>query len=117
MRFLVDECTGPAVARWLRGQQHEVFSVFDEARGMSDSDILAKGLAENWVIVTNDKDFGDLVFKEGRRHGGVIFLRLDDSRAASKIAALQRLLERHGDDLVDQYTVVRGNLIRIVPQG
>ena len=41
MRFLVDECTGPAVARWLREQSHEVFSVYEEARGMSDDDILA----------------------------------------------------------------------------
>ena len=34
MRFLVDECTGPSVAEWLRNQKHEVFSVFEEARGM-----------------------------------------------------------------------------------
>ena len=34
MRFLVDECTGPAVASWLRDHNHEVFSVFDEARGV-----------------------------------------------------------------------------------
>ena len=31
MRFLVDECTGPTVAKWLRGKSHEVFSVYDEA--------------------------------------------------------------------------------------
>lgn len=35
MRFLVDECTGPAVARWLREHQHDVFSVYEEARGMT----------------------------------------------------------------------------------
>jgi hypothetical protein len=34
MRFLVDECTGPTVAGWLREQQHEVFSVYEQARGM-----------------------------------------------------------------------------------
>jgi len=34
MRFLVDECTGPSVAEWLRNQKHEVFSIFEEARGM-----------------------------------------------------------------------------------
>ena len=34
MRFLVDECTGLAVAHWLRAQKHEVFSVYEEARGM-----------------------------------------------------------------------------------
>jgi hypothetical protein len=40
MRFLVDECTGPAVVRWLRRQGHEVFSVYEEARGMEDEDII-----------------------------------------------------------------------------
>lgn len=33
MRFLIDECTGPAVAEWLRNQRYEVFSVFDEKQG------------------------------------------------------------------------------------
>ena len=42
MRFLVDESTGPAVAAWLREQGHEVFSVYAEARGMDDDDIIHK---------------------------------------------------------------------------
>lgn len=54
MRFLVDESTGPAVAEWLRQQGHEVFSVYTEARGMSDEDIIRKALAENWTLMTND---------------------------------------------------------------
>ena len=37
MRFLVDECTGPAVAEWLREQKHDVFSVYDEARGLREN--------------------------------------------------------------------------------
>jgi predicted nuclease of predicted toxin-antitoxin system len=36
MRLLVDECTGPKVAEWLHSQGHEIFSVFDEARGIED---------------------------------------------------------------------------------
>lgn len=64
MRFLVDECTGPAVARWLREQSHEVFSVFDEARGMVDADILYKAHSENWILITNDRDFGEKVYRE-----------------------------------------------------
>ena len=47
MRFLVDECTGPTVARWLREQKHEVFSVYGDARGMDDDTIIAKAFAEN----------------------------------------------------------------------
>lgn len=58
MRFLVDESTGPAVAVWLRQQGHEVFSVYAEARGMDDNNIIHKAFTENWILMTNDKDFG-----------------------------------------------------------
>jgi len=40
MRFLVDECAGPSLARWLQEQGHDVFSVFDEARGINDEEVL-----------------------------------------------------------------------------
>ena len=84
MRFLVDECTGPVVAEWLRTQNHEVFSVYDEARGSDDDTVIQKAYAENWILITNDKDFGEKVYRERHPHRGVVFLRLDDERAASK---------------------------------
>lgn len=84
MRFLVDECTGPAVASWLHDNGYEVFSVFEEARGMNDDDIIQKAAAENWILITNDKDFGDKVYRDGRLHRGVILLRLEDERSTSK---------------------------------
>ena len=58
MRFLVDECTGPAVAAWLRDHHHDVFSVYENERGMEDDEIIEKALEENWILITNDKDFG-----------------------------------------------------------
>lgn len=42
MRFLVDECTEPAVAKWLRQQGYEVFSVYEQARGIDDDDLVEK---------------------------------------------------------------------------
>jgi len=77
MRFLVDECTGPAVARWLREQGHDVFSLYEQARGMKDADIIQKAFAENWIVVTNDKGFGEKVYRERHPHRGVVLLRLD----------------------------------------
>lgn len=103
MRFLVDECTGPAVARWLSEENHEVFSVYEAARGMDDDTIIAKAFAENWILVTNDKDFGEKVYRERRPHRGVVFLRLEDERAINKIAALRRLLESYAGRLTDQF--------------
>ena len=53
MRFLVDECTGPKVARWLKEQGYEVFSVYDEARGMTDDQIIEKANTEGWILTKN----------------------------------------------------------------
>ena len=106
MRFLVDECTGPAVAHWLRAQKHEVFSVYEEARGMEDDEVITKAFAENWILITNDKDFGEKIYRERRPHKGVVLLRLEDERTVNKIAILQRLLEGYAERLTDQFVVV-----------
>jgi len=112
MRFLVDECTGPAVARWLREESHEVFSVFDEARGMADDEILEKAHSEKWILITNDKDFGEKVYRERRPHRGVVFLRLEDERAASKIQAIDSLLDSYAAQLADAFVVVTERQVR-----
>jgi predicted nuclease of predicted toxin-antitoxin system len=112
MRFLVDECTGPAVAAWLRTQNHEVFSVFEQSRGMNDEDIIQKAASENWILITNDKDFGDKVYRDGRLHRGVILLRLGNESSASKIQVISRLLKGYIDRLPDSFVVVSESQVR-----
>lgn len=112
MRFLVDECTGPAVASWLRKQDHDVFSIFDDARGMDDESIITKALGENRILITNDKDFGDKVYREGRLYKGVILLRLEDERPASKILVLNRLLQNFSSRISDSFLVVTEKQVR-----
>ena len=112
MRFLVDECTGPAVARWLRDQSHEVFSVYEEARGMVDDEILDKAYSEDWIVITNDKDFGEKVYRDKQPHHGVVFLRLQDERSASKIDAIEKLLDGYDDRLADAFVVVTETQVR-----
>lgn len=112
MRFIVDECTGPKVARWLHEQGHEVFSVYDEARGMEDDLIIEKAATEAWVLITNDKDFGEKIHKERRPHRGVVFLRLEDERVGNKIETLRRLLETYADRLTDNFVVVTESRVR-----
>jgi predicted nuclease of predicted toxin-antitoxin system len=112
MRFLVDECTGPAVARWLQAQGHEVFSVYDQSRGAQDDWIIRKAFEEGWVLVTNDKDFGEKVYRERYPHKGVVLLRLEDERSANKIATMQRLIDNHGGLLSERYVVVTERQVR-----
>ncbi len=112
MRFLVDECTGPAVAAWLAKQGHDVFSVYDQSPGATDDDLLDQARRDNWILITNDRDFGELIFREGRQHRGVIFLRLDDERSANKIRVLGQLLAGFAPNLSDKFVVATESQVR-----
>ena len=89
-----------------------MFSVFDEARGMDDEEIIQKALLEQRVLITNDKGFGEKVFRDGRLHGGVILLRLQDERSAPKLAVLSDLLAAYPNEIADSFLVVTETQVR-----
>ncbi len=113
MRFLVDECTGPSVAEWLRNQKHEVFSVFEEARGMDDDDIILKALEENWILITNDKDFGELIFRLNKPSSGTVLLRLRIDSPKNRIKYIYNLIKNYSDKLKSSFIVLSEGQIRI----
>jgi predicted nuclease of predicted toxin-antitoxin system len=113
MRFLVDECTGPAVAHWLREQGHDVVSVYEEARASADDVVIQMASKDERILITNDKDFGEKVFRCRRSHSGVVLLRLNDERPVSKIQVVSRLLELYADKLQGSFIVVSEQRIKI----
>jgi predicted nuclease of predicted toxin-antitoxin system len=112
MRFLVDESTGPVVASWLRAEGHDVFSVYEEARGMDDDTIIHKAFTEHWILITNDKDFGEKVYRECHGHRGIVLLRLADERAINKVETLRRFLAAYAEQLADRFAVVTETRVR-----
>lgn len=86
--------------------------MFDEARGAEDSEVLRKAHAENWILITNDKDFGEKVYRERCAHCGVVLLRLEDERTACKIEALRRLLDSYAARLAGRFVVVTETRVR-----
>jgi predicted nuclease of predicted toxin-antitoxin system len=112
VRFLVDENGGLVVPNWLRSLGHEVFSVYESARGIDDDEVIKKAFDENWILISSDKDFGNKVFREHRPHRGVILLRLENEVSANKIALLQKLLAEYPEQLADNFIVVTEKLIR-----
>ncbi len=69
--------------------------------------------ATDRILITNDKDFGEMVFRERRPHKGIILLRLEDERISNKIAVLGRLFEQHADELGGNFVVVTETTVRI----
>lgn len=113
MRFLVDECAGSSLASWLREQGNDVFSVFDQARGITDDKVLQIAVETERILTTVDKDFGEKIFREKHLHHGVILLRLSDERSKSKIIAMERLLTSFATRISDQFVVVTDTRVRL----
>lgn len=85
------------VAEGLVADGHDVLCVFTSMRGAADRQIIGTAVAEDRVLITNDRDFGDAVFRDGLSHRGVIFLRLQDERPSAKLEIVRRVIREFGD--------------------
>jgi len=81
-------------------------------QGIDDDLVIQKALDGNWILVTNDKDFGEKVFKEHRLHHGIILLRLANESAINKISVLKQLIDNHEMKLSGKFIVVTEKQIR-----
>lgn len=106
MKFIVDECTGPTVAKWLVSEGYDILSISLERKGISDKEILKIALTEDRIVITNDKDFGELIFKEKLSHCGVIFLRLSNETPTNKVFVLKNLLHNHIEIIDKEHFIV-----------
>jgi predicted nuclease of predicted toxin-antitoxin system len=100
------------VARWLRGEGHDVLSIYDEARGLPDAQVLERATAEGRILITADKGFGERIYRSGEPHRGVVLLRLQNERSYRKIDALRRALARYGSGLAEKFVVVTETAVR-----
>jgi predicted nuclease of predicted toxin-antitoxin system len=79
---------------------------------MIDDAIIHKAFAEHWILLTNDKDFGEKVYRERHRHRGVILLRLADERTVNKVETLRRLLAEYAAQRAGRFVVVTETRVR-----
>jgi predicted nuclease of predicted toxin-antitoxin system len=114
MRFVLDQSAEARIGSFLASLGHDVTRVArDYPAGLPDTDVLAIAHREQRILVTNDRDFGELVFRLHQPHAGVIYFRFPlDATAAQKIASLRRLLVTHQDRL-DQFIVVTPRGVRV----
>lgn len=107
MRFLLDESAEARIAAFLTGHGHDATRVGrDYPASLPDATVLALAHREQRILITNDKDFGELVVRQHRPHAGVILFRFPlDSTAQHKIRALEALLASHPAPLAQLFVV------------
>jgi predicted nuclease of predicted toxin-antitoxin system len=113
LKLLLDENIGSQVADALSGQGYNVKSVFVDMRGATDEKVLEAAVREERVVVTLEKDFGQLVFHSSKQHVGVLFLRLRIESTENIIHVLLDVLDGYGGKLQGKFTTATEYSIRI----
>ena len=112
MRFLTDRCAGRRLAEWLRNEGHDVVEAQSLGPDPGDRALLELAESENRVLITMDKDFGELIYLRRVSHAGLILL--PDVRVHQRIEAVRVVIEGHHQALEERSVVtVRGGRIRI----
>ena len=113
MRLLADESCDFAVVRALRGAGHDVVSVRHEDPGAPDEAVIERALRDSRVLITEDKDFGQLVFASASESPGVICIRFPANARQAMAQTVVALLEHHGAKVAGRFVVVQPGRIRI----
>jgi predicted nuclease of predicted toxin-antitoxin system len=112
MRFLADESCDFAAVHALRTAGHDVVAVSEFARGAEDTAIVDAARSQSRILLTEDKDFGQLVFAAARASTGVVLIRWPVSARSALGAAIVQLVASHGDSLVESFVVVEPGRVR-----
>lgn len=113
MKFVVDECTGAAVAQHLGASGHDVVAVAEIMGQAEERTILDMAVEEIRILITNDKDFGELVFRQRFSHCGVLLLRLQDDSAQNRVRVVKSVLDEYGHMLKGNFVTATERQIRV----
>jgi predicted nuclease of predicted toxin-antitoxin system len=113
MKFLADENFEPQFVERLRREGHEVIFLDEYESGIDDDEILKLAVDNGAVVITNDKDFGELIFRHGFESRGVVFLRLYDLPLFERIEITVKAIRMHEADLPGAFTVITEQAVRI----
>ncbi len=119
MRFLADESCDFIIVRALREIGHDVLAVSDVSPRVEDSEVIELGLKERRILLTEDKDFGQLVYAHGQKTLGVIFMRFPFSARQQVSQQVSKLVKQKGESLTGCFVTVQPGRIRIshIPGG
>jgi predicted nuclease of predicted toxin-antitoxin system len=115
VKFLADVNVERPIVQFLTAQGYDVKWIADYNSALCDEDLINLANAEKRILVTNDKDFGELVFLQKRIPAGVILFRVKGQRVDDKITVLRELMQRYRHRLLTHFVVLTERKIRIIP--
>jgi len=116
MNFLADESIDQPIVERLRTDGHHVLAVAELEPSIPDDAVLAMANQQEALLLTADKDFGELVFRQGRIASGVMLIRLAGLSPETKAEIVSVAVRDHARELAQAFAVVSHGMVRIRPR-
>ena len=113
MNVVVDESVDQPIVERLRQDGHTVAAVAELSPSITDDEVLQQANQQSALLVTGDKDFGELIYRLGRVHAGVVLLRLNGLSSDAKANLVADALQKRGHEMVGAFSVISAGTIRI----
>ncbi len=112
MKFLADESCDFGIVRVLRQTGHDVSAVVEISPALEDSEVIKLALDEKRILLTEDKDFGQLVYAHGQKIHAVVLIRYPARARKNLIRDVVRLTKLHGRRLAGCFVVIEPGRVR-----
>lgn len=112
-KILADESVDYAIVKRLRENGFEVISVTEKYSGFSDTEVLRMARKYQCLLITEDKDFGELAYRLNRSHFGIFLIRLGNLPRIDRIETTIETLTDHFEKITDRFSVLTHNGLRI----
>ena len=113
MKFFIDESVEKPIVDWLRDQKYDVIYVAESSPAITDEEVIKIANNESRILITNDKDFGELNFRQGRISQGILLIRAVNEESSNKLRIVKEVLEKAKNKLEGNFMVINEVGIRI----
>jgi predicted nuclease of predicted toxin-antitoxin system len=113
IKFLADESCDFIVVRTLRSEGYDVLSVAESFPSASDHKVIQHAFAEERILLTEDKDFGEWVFAHGKDAAGIILIRFPGNARTQLGEEIRLLVDIHGVELTKSFVVLEPGRARL----
>lgn len=113
MKYLADESVDFPIIKQLRNSGFEVASIAELSPGISDESVFSKSVQGNLILITSDKDFGEIVFRLKRVNAGIVLLRINGLQNTEKAEMVGQIFINHSNKFMNKFVVIERDNLRI----
>ncbi len=113
MKFIADEGVDATLVELLREASHDVFYFAESEQSTGDAEILKVANEQERILITRDKDFGELAYRMEMVHAGIVLVRLEELKSKTRSQIVFDFIAKNEAALENSFVVISAGIARV----